>query len=151
VGAKEDSHTLVVDGNLLPNSPPQLAQGFFLSGEKSEEILDVGDFKGISDAIAHPDQGKRFAIFAMVHVGAHQGADSGGVDVGDGGEIDDESPRRASPNRILKLKEIRKDYRASKCQDALIGLRAALFVDLEGFLGLQSHAQNLSVGAASNC
>lgn len=138
-------------GVVLRNSSPQLTQGFFLSGEKAEEIVDMGDFEGVANPIAHPDQGERFAILAVVHVGTHQGADSGGVDVRDGGEIDNESPRRAGPNRILKLKEIRKDYRAPKGQDALIGLRAALLVDPEGFLGLQSHAQNLSVAAASNC
>jgi len=64
---------------------------FGLSVEETEELENTCDFEGMAHTLVDADEAEKTAIFIMGNVGTHQGADAGGVDVRDGGKVDNES------------------------------------------------------------
>ena len=64
---------------------------FVLGVEETEELENACDFESMAHPLVDADEAEKTAIFIMGNVGADQGADAGGVDVRDGGKIDNES------------------------------------------------------------
>lgn len=64
---------------------------FVLSVEETEELENACDFEGMTHTLVDADEAQETAIFVMGNVGTDQGANAGGVDVRDGGKVDNES------------------------------------------------------------
>ena len=58
--------------------------------EKMEELLDVGDFERVMHAIAHTHQSQLPAAVLASNVGSDQRANTGGIHIGDVGEINNQ-------------------------------------------------------------
>jgi hypothetical protein len=113
--------------------------GFRDGAEKAEKGVDAGDFEGVEDAFVHGDQGERASAFAVADVGADQGADAGGIDIGDAAEVDDEKAVFLGPQNGLKLEQGGENNGAVQTESALAGLGTSDILDGKGFLRYRRH------------
>jgi hypothetical protein len=103
--------------------------------EEVEELLDAGYLQGVVNALVDAYQRERSSVLIMGDIGADQGADAGGVDVGDIGEVDDERARVLGAEGRLKLEQRAEHYGTLKTQNALAGLGAVEVLNGEWLLG----------------
>ena len=78
----------------------------------------------------------RPSFLLMRDVGADQGSDSGGIDIGNLGHVQDQVGRRAAAYQGLKLEETREQNRSAQADNALTVVRARHVFNLQGLLRL---------------
>src|SRR5262249_30094102 len=113
-------------------------------GIEAEELLDSSDEQGVADAIVYAYQRKRAAVFVMGDIGAHEGADPRGVDVGHTGEIYDQGDSVLGPQRGLEVKERAEHNRTLQAQNALPRTWSAKILDRQGVLRSECHLKILA-------
>jgi len=104
--------------------------------EETKKLLDARDGQGSMNAVADADKGQGAPLLIMGDVGTDQGADAGGIDVGDAGEIDDEGGGVFGADRGLELEQSGEYNRALETENSLTGLGTFEIVDMQRFLGL---------------
>ena len=100
-----------------------------LGVEETEELENTCDFKGMAHPLVDADEAEKTAIFIMGNVGADQGADAGGVDVRDGGKIDNESWGTLCSQSGLELEQRTQHDRSLQAENSLSGTRAVEILD----------------------
>jgi hypothetical protein len=108
--------------------------GFGERGVDAKELLDAGDFQGIEDAVVYADEGEGASVFAVIDVSADEGADASRVDVGDGGEVDNEGASLLGAERRLELEESSEYDGPLQAKNALSGKRTFDVLDGERLL-----------------
>ena len=74
----------------------------------------------VSDPLVYSHQGETASILLMVDVCTDKGSNSGGVDVGHAGEIQDQLARSIASYQRLKWKEVRDRNRAAETQHTIV-------------------------------
>lgn len=108
---------------------------FDLGVEEAEERVDARHFQGVVNALVDTYQRERASVFMMGDIGADQGTNAGGVDIGDIGEVDDESAGVLGAEGRLKLEERSEHYGTFKAQNALAGPGTVEVLNGEWLLG----------------
>jgi hypothetical protein len=97
--------------------------------EEIEELLDASHLESILYAVADTDKVQAPSFFLMGGVRTHQGADSGGVDIGDVAKIQEKGAGIVGANLGLKVEKVADDERPIKTQNALTFLGADQIFD----------------------
>ena len=75
--------------------------------------------KVVAHALRDADQGQTSAFLLMCDVGADQGSNSGGIDVWNLRQVENQVGRSAAAHQRLKLEEIRQQDRSDQTDNAL--------------------------------
>jgi hypothetical protein len=81
----------------------------------------------------------------MGDIGADQGANSSGIDIGDTREVDDECGGIFGPKGGLELEECSEHDRSLETQDPLAGAGTTEIFNMKGLLGGERHPKILAV------
>ena len=107
--------------------------------EEAEELKNTGYFEGMAHPLVDADEGEETAIFIVRNVGTHQGADSGRIDIRDGGEIDDERWRSFRAKSGLELKQRPQHDRSLQPENSLSGTSPVEILDGKRFVRDRRH------------
>lgn len=92
-----------------------------------EEIVYLGNFQGVPDALIHACQRDRMASFLMAHVGPDQSAHSGGINIRDSREVEHKARSTVTTNQILKLVKRGNGQWSGKPENASVVLQPKVF------------------------
>ncbi len=94
-------------------------EGVAEGGEDEEEGLDPGDLEQFQDALVDAGEGDAVSGFLAGDVGADQRAQSGGVDVGNVGQIENDGWGIFHADGAVKQVQVFRDQRAFQEEHAL--------------------------------
>jgi hypothetical protein len=102
--------------------------------EETKELLDPRNLERVVDALAHAYQRQIPSAMLAGNVCAYQRPDTGGIDVRDIREIDDQRSGGVGAYRGLELKHRGHHQGSIEAENALSGLRSGLIFNAEGLL-----------------
>jgi hypothetical protein len=110
-------------------------------GEDEEERLKLCDFEQVCHTVVHAGQNYLLPGFVAGNVGANERAESGGIDVGDLGEVENERRSMLAANGVLEGRKVIGGQRPFENEHPLSRIREGAFDD-EGF-GLHKNEPSL--------
>jgi len=113
---------------------PLSSQGGFDARVAAEKLLHVGDGESGPNAITYTDQGEAAAIFVVRNICPDEGADAGGVHVGNGGKIENQMGDGVGTNAGLKIEKIRNHERAGESKNETSSGGVGAFSKSEGLV-----------------
>src|SRR5450432_671000 len=119
-------------------TPPSGFRGRDLRGVNGvielEELFHPGYLHRVAYALRDANQGQTAAFLLMRNVSADQGSDSGGINVRNLGQVENQVGRSAAAHQGLKLEEIREQDRPAQADNARTAVRVRHVFDLQGLL-----------------
>jgi hypothetical protein len=103
--------------------------------EELKKVLDAGDLQGLVDALIDADEEEGASTILAGDVGSDQGAYSGRIGEGDGGEVKDEGAGVIGANLGLEAKDIGKYQGSGEANDTDSFFGTGNFFDLERQFG----------------
>jgi hypothetical protein len=97
--------------------------------EKAEKLLYPSHLQRGVNSVADTDQGERATLLVVRDVGTNQRSDSGGVDIRNGGEIENQRVCIFGANGGLELKQRSEHDGALQAENSLAGLDTVEIVD----------------------